>query len=401
MRVLLINPSWGGRVQGRRYNRAWPPLDLLNTAALLREDGFDVSLRDSRATGVLPEDISEEIAGVDRVLLTTSPLDRWQCPNLDLAPLMEWTNAIPAEKLILCGAHGTIFPEAIMQTTGAGLVLRGEPEASAPALLRSLRRGESLLLADVSSLSYVWEGRILHKDDAQPVDLSALPLPAYDLTDPARYGYELLGQRLAVLETSRGCPHRCIYCLKAMYGPSVRMKPTAQVVREIEQVAELGYRHVYFIDLEFCMNRDRVLEICRAMMKHRLEWCCQTRADSVDPKLLGEMASAGCRLIHYGIESGGQNGRDRIQKRLSDRRIEEALRWTRAAGMATAGFFLFGFPWETPSDWSHTEALAKQLNPTYASFHLVTPYPGTELAVATGNERPWWETAPSSKRVGR
>ena len=396
MNILLVNPSWGATVHHQRYNRRWPPLDLLNVASQLRAAGFQVSLVDARASGTGPEDATREAANADLVLLCTSPLDRWQCPNIDLQPLLPWTRMTSPGKLIVYGAHGTLFPEEILQLTGARAVVRGEPEEAVPLLCRSIEKGGQSL-AGLPSISYVENGRIRHNDAGLPVDLAALRAPAYDLISPNRYEYELLGERLAVLETSRGCPHRCGFCLKEMYGPGVRLKPVENVAVELELVKRRGFRFVYFIDLDFGVRRDRVLEICRILKPMRLGWCCQTRVDSVDPELLKGMSAAGCRLIHYGIESGEDALRRSIHKGISSDRIQAAIRWTKNCGIATAGFFLFGFPGESDAMWNATERLARTLNLTYASFHYVTPYAGTDLGRAMGKNRPWWESDPGGE----
>ena len=84
MKILLINPSWGGKMRSQRYNRRWPPLDMLNLAALLQNNGHFVFLHDARADGLSLNRLSRLTAEADRVVVNTSPLDRWQCPNLDL-----------------------------------------------------------------------------------------------------------------------------------------------------------------------------------------------------------------------------------------------------------------------------------------------------------------------------
>jgi anaerobic magnesium-protoporphyrin IX monomethyl ester cyclase len=389
MNILLFNPSWGASVHRQRYNRSWPPLDLLNVAAILRRDGFNVSFQDARACTIPPDRFKEGAKRADRVLVSTSPLDRWQCPNIDLDPLIGWTELIHPDKLVLCGAHGTIFPEETMNLTGARIILRGEPEASVLELFRALERGGDAL-SSVPSLSFVHGTKVLHTPAALPVDLKALPLPAYDLTQPSGYEYEVLGKPLAVLETARGCPHHCTYCLKTMYGRTLRHKPVEQVESEVASVLGLGYRFIYFMDLEFTLDRSRVMNLCRMLRRFQVQWCCQTRADAVDPELLREMASSGCRLIHYGIESGSSKTMQRIGKNIAPIQIENAIRWTGAAHIATAAFFLLGFPWESGESLKETERLARRLNPTYASFHFVTFYAGTELAHAVSERRPWW-----------
>ncbi len=374
-------------MRSQRYNRRWPPLDMLNLAALLQNDGHSAVLHDARAEGLSPNSIGRLAAAADRVIVNTSPLDRWQCPNLELGPLVEWTRSVPRDKLILCGVHGTLFPSRMMELTGARIIMAGEPEISGPALFRALERNSSL--SEVPGIHWTEEGEIHWGPPSYFADLSALPLPAYALVRPQMYEYELLGKKLALIETSRGCPNRCTFCLRTMYGSRVRLKDPRQVASELELVLSLGDETVYFTDLEFTSMRERSLELSEIFGRYGFRWCCQTRVDAVDAHLLRQMRKSGCSLIHYGIESGVERTRELIGKRFSNTQIERAILETRKAGIAAAGFFLFGFPWETPSDWKETGRFACSLPLSYASFHRVTPYPETVLGKAFPLE-PWW-----------
>ncbi|HUU39655.1 MAG TPA: radical SAM protein, partial [Desulfatiglandales bacterium] len=220
-----------------------------------------------------------------------------------------------------------------------------------------------------------------------PSDLSKLPAPAFHLIDPSKYLYELLGSPFTLFETSRGCPYKCTFCLKAMYGPGVRFKPIEQIMAEIDMaVTRFGFRYGYFIDLEFTSNRDHAMAVCDELIDRRypLKWCCQTRADALDAGLLRKMKKGGCSLIHFGVESGSPRILKEIKKGMSGKTIEEGVRLTRDFGIETACFFMLGFPGESTSEMEETLRFAKRLNPTYASFHEATPYPGTILWSASG-----------------
>ena len=91
------------------------------------------------------------------------------------------------------------------------------------------------------------------------------------------------------------------------------------------------------------------------------------------------MRQCGCRLIHFGIESGSQRILNLMNKKTTQRSIQKAVDSAHKAGMQTACFFLLGFPGESPQEMRDTLKLARSLNPTYASFHIVTPYPETSL----------------------
>lgn len=95
--------------------------------------------------------------------------------------------------------------------------------------------------------------------------------------------------------------------------------------------------------------------------------------------LLKLMKRAGCRLIHFGVETGSERIMEIINKKISLPQIAHGIDMTKKAGIDQACFFMFGFPTETEEDRSKTVAFAKTRNPTYASFHKVTTYQGTPL----------------------
>lgn len=160
------------------------------------------------------------------------------------------------------------------------------------------------------------------------------------------------------------------------------MKSPEKLISEVMySVKEFQARSAYFIDLEFTLKRDFVVELCNGFIKNNVQfrWTCQTRADTVDLDLLKLMKRAGCKLIHFGVETGSERIMEIINKKISLSCITDGISMTKKAGIDQACFFMFGFPAETEQDRLKTVAFARMLNPTYASFHKVTTYPDTPL----------------------
>jgi len=382
MNVLLINPSRSSRPQaiaakGARHIRRWPPLSLLNCAALLAQAGHEVRIIDAPA--MPPQAIDGAIraaaAASDKIFLSSTDIDRWQCPDLDDDYLFKYSELLRNWEICILGAHGTLFPEHLLQQSGARAVIIGEPELTVAELCSDKP------LAAIRGIACRQEGALRINPPRPPLDLSVLPPPAYHHVRFEDYHYELLGERFGLLETSRGCPYACTYCWKGMYGPGWRTKPLANVLAEIEALVAGGMETLYFIDLIFTVDRTRVLELCRemALRGYPLQWCCQTRPDLVDAELLAAMKKAGCRLIHYGIESGDDDCLAAIGKQTTVAEIEAGVRLTRDSGIEMAGFFLIGFAGESAPEIETTIAFAKKLNMAYASLHIVSPYPGTKF----------------------
>jgi len=380
MKILLLKPSWTYPIDpgDSTYNRNWPPLSLLNIAALLREHNHSVDLIDVGVEKMSFEEIAERVRQVDMVFITSASLDRWQCPNLNLEPFIRTVFHVKKDcsQVFLMGTHGSVRPEEILDLTQVTGIVRNEPEMTVVEICSGRP------LQQINGLSFFEDGKLIQTPDRDPLDMRQLPLPAYDLIDINKYHYEVLGERFALLEASRGCPFECMFCVKKMYGKGFRMKSIEQFIREIDYVIDVvGARTAYFIDLEFTVNR----KLAEAVSKHLIDrgapllWCVQTRADSVDLPLLKLMRQAGCRIIHFGVETGSEKVRQTLNKGITFEQVESGLRAARDAGMQTVCFFMFGLPGETIDDMEETIRFARKLNPTFASFHIALPYPETEF----------------------
>jgi radical SAM superfamily enzyme YgiQ (UPF0313 family) len=164
----------------------------------------------------------------------------------------------------------------------------------------------------------------------------------------------------------------------------MRRKRSDQLAAEVERaVRRDGVRSAYFIDLEFHLGGDTNRGLCDFLARERLplRWCCQLRAREVKDDLLDAMAAAGCRLVHCGIESGSPERLEQLDKVGSVEDMVDGVQRILARGMEVLCFFILGFPGESEREIEQTVKLALDLNPSYASFHLFTPYPGTEYSL--------------------
>ncbi len=372
--VLLVNANWGSLFSGRvrRYNRRFPPLDLLNCASLLREAGHTVELMDCRAEPTLRDTVLKTKA--DLLILSLSPLDRWQCPNTDLEQLDRFIDGMPMNRTIVYGAQVTLKPLTLLRRTGAAGAILGEPESSVVSLAAGACPGDIPGTARISS-----DGCLIGGERGPDIALTALPIPAFDLLKFEVYSYEVLGEQFGLLELTRGCPWRCKFCLLDMYGKKYRRKSVEQMLVEIEFAMRHGMRCAYFQDLEFTLDHDLVSEFCEAMITAEiaLPWSCQTRPDTTTPELLALMRRAGCELIHFGVESGVPSVVAATGKKQSLDSVQKAIQAAHNVGMRTLCYFLIGMPGESALQMQQTLDFAVDLGPTYASFQVATPYPKT------------------------
>lgn len=385
-RALLVNPHWSTlRRQGQsQYRRAWPPLDLALAAQMLEDDGVDVTVVDNNVERRNPEELGRMAGAHDLTFVTSSPYDRWQCPALDITHFYETIAEMPRDRLVVMGAHVSERLQATLTASGAAAAIVHEPE---PVIREVCRQG---LQAGLPGLAMLQDGQVHQGPPAPLLDLESAPFPAFHRLPMDRYYYEIMGDRFALLESSRGCPYRCTFCYLGMYGTKFRQKSVERFFEEVRWAVEVqGRRNLYFMDLEFALNRRFVVGLCDAILRHglRFAWCCQTRVTDVDDELVALMRRAGCRVIHFGVESGSDRVLKQTGKKITTSDAITAIETTKRHGVDSVVFMNVGFPGETADEMRETRDFARRLDPTFASFHIVMPFPGTPLGQAFDSER--------------
>jgi anaerobic magnesium-protoporphyrin IX monomethyl ester cyclase len=372
--LTLVNPP-----QFTRYPQ--PPIGLALLAAILDEKGYQISILDANALGLRPEEVVPLVAGADIIGLTA--MTPTVTAALEIARRLK--QAAPGRTIVMGGAHATLLPEETLRSAPEiDFIVRGEGDATIVDLLDAF--SENRPVNDVPGLSYLRDGTIVHTADRKMLpDIDNLPFPAYHLLPWDRYrphpphGISL---PFAAVVTSRGCPYRCAYCSKPIFGRKFRAQSAGRVAAELAYLKErFGVKEVAFYDDSFTLDRKRVHEIADAMLSAglKLAWTCETRVNLVDLDLLRHMKQAGCYAVAYGIESASPEIIKTLCKDTTLEQVEAAVAASREAGLQVVGYFMLGSPGETPTTIRRTIDFARKLKVDFAQFSLTTPFPGTEL----------------------
>jgi radical SAM superfamily enzyme YgiQ (UPF0313 family) len=390
LNVTLINPP-----QSTRYPQ--PPLGLALIAAILEKEGYPVKFLDANAMGLTPEDVSGKVSGADVVGITA--MTPTVGTALSIAHHIKQRN--PGLKIVMGGAHVTLLPEETLASSpDIDIIIRGEGDETVIELLRALE--EKRPLDNVAGISYRVDGKVIHTADrTSTVDMDSLPYPAFHLLPWQRYKPHPphgMYMPFGAIVTSRGCPYRCAYCSKPVFGSKFRAQSPERVVKEVAYLKEkFGVKEIAFYDDSFTLDKKRVHAICEKIIENKLKiaWTCETRVNLVDKELLKHMKQAGCYAVAYGIESASPEIIKTLQKDITLEQVTEAVHDSKEVGLQVIGYFMLGSPGETPETIQQTIDFAKKLKVDFAQFSVTTPFPGTELYdiyMRDNKERISWES---------
>jgi anaerobic magnesium-protoporphyrin IX monomethyl ester cyclase len=181
------------------------------------------------------------------------------------------------------------------------------------------------------------------------------------------------------LMSTRGCPFRCDFCHKSVFGDLFSARPVDSVVAEMREIAELGYDHIWMSDDLFTLNYRRTFELAQAIEAAHLPltWECLSRVTHVDQVLFEQMHRAGCKRIFFGIESGDEGVLKQMKKGITPDQARKAVEACVAAGIKAAGFFMVGYLGETTDSLIKSINFSSSLPLDYVSYTIAYPLPGT------------------------
>jgi len=386
--VVLINPPSEVLTQELHFIRpllnSLPQLGIASLAATLQRGGIPVSILDAQALGLsIQQTVSWASAKRPRVVGLTG-----YTSSVDAASQIAHTlkEQDPDIQTILGGPHVTAVWERTLERFPAiDYGLLGEGESVAIRLFETLLSGNTP--RDVPGVVYRDGSRIVANDRPPLIDdLDALPPPAVELYDgfPAAYRPPILHSpkgSAVTLVSSRGCPYRCTFCDRGVFGERYRFHGIDYIIEQIHRFkTDYDISHIIFYDDNFTIDRGHLEALLTAIidLPFDITFNCDARVDLVDRELLGLMKRAGAWMINYGIESGDQDILDDLSKKISLDRARRAVRLTFDAGIMVKGLFMIGVPGETEQSLAATRRLVEELPFDFVNFSKYTPYPGCE-----------------------
>ena len=387
MKLLLINPprdfSITSEVPGKinSETNTIPPLGLLYLEAYLHEHSqHEVRIVDCLAEHWHIDDLrqvlTKEAPQVIGVTGHTHDL-------IDMLMVTKAAKEINPETIVIWGGpHVSDFPVQTMRYPEVDICIPREGEEALCQVMNALEKR-----SDLSAIPGVYfkakDGVTQFTGERAPIaDLDALPFPRRQVLDINKYAYVLGGEATTTtLMTSRGCPYKCTFCNTPGHN-TWRWRSAKSVVDEFEECANLGIKDIYVVDDTFNVRQKRTLEICEDIVKRNIKiaWNFRARVNLITPEMAQAVKNAGCTRVHVGVETGTDAGLDAINKALTTQQVREGLKYLKQAKLTTVCYFMVGCPHEkTREDIQRTIDFALELDPDYALFGVLTPYPQTAV----------------------
>lgn len=344
MRVNLIRPPNPASIDDMLDE----PLGLLYLGATLRLAGYDVRITDLAMGGSW--DTGEAEVYCIQLFTPTA--------HLGIQIAREIRQKYPGALIVAGGPHVSAVDKGL---DAFDSVMKGEGEIELPYWLK-----EPMMPAIIES--------------AKIDDLDSLPFPARDMVDMMAYHRKVDNHRCFGIIGSRGCPHHCVFCDRSLFGSKIRFRSIGNIVDEIKHVIDkYGVRHFEFFDDMFPGTKARLEEFCDKTEGLELVFRCNARADIADFNYYSMLKRAGCNMLYFGIESGVQEILDLMKKGTTVEKNLQVIKTAQDAGLKVGGYFILGFPGETPHTIEQTLKFVEKSGLDQAQFYMFIPLPGSEV----------------------
>lgn len=390
-----------------RLMQPYAPLGTLYAASYLRTHGFDVALFDSMLKSAPSDIVPFYEQHAPRVVVFYEDSFNWlskMCLTRMREACFEMTRLAKLHcgketPVVVAGSDPTDHQE-IYFDHGADYVIVGEGELTLHELVAALLGRPGKPLETIPGVAFRRNGS-MHTTQPRNVQksLDQFPFPAWDLLEAdvyrnawrRRHGYYSSN-----LVTTRGCPFRCNWCAKPIYGDRYNSRSPENVVEEMIRLRQtLRPDHLWFADDIFGLKPGWVERFAEAVRAADVvtPFKIQARVDLLHDDAVAALKNAGCKTVWVGAESGSQRILDAMDKGTTVEQIYAATSRLRQHGIEVCFFLQFGYPGETDDDIEKTIRMVKDCQPDDIGISVSYPLPGTrfheQIKDTMGQKRNW------------
>jgi anaerobic magnesium-protoporphyrin IX monomethyl ester cyclase len=391
MSKILFSHSYYYKLDPKQWKNKtpFPPLGTLSAASLLRKKGFEVDLFDTNLLDS-PKKISSKITenkpkyvviyddGFN--YLTKMCLTNMREACFEMIAIAKSFDC----KVIVSSSDSTDHYEKYLEK-GADYIIQGEGEITLSELITHIEENKSI--ASINGIVFKNQTEIqVNPKRTVLQNLDELPLPAWDLVDMNSYKevWKQSKQEFTLnLATTRGCPYKCNWCAKPIYGNRYNAHSPEYIVKEIVYLKEqFSVTHFWMCDDIFGLKPNWVQEFNVELKKanQKISYYIQSRVDLLlKEDTIDALAESGLEEVWVGAESGSQKILDAMDKGTQVEEIYKATHLLQQKNIRVALFLQFGYLTENQEDIQKTIQMVKELKPDNIGISVSYPLPGTKF----------------------
>jgi len=389
--ILLISPPLLWNLERRPDMKQ--PLNLLYLASWLNAAGVAAMVLDAVIEELSLSQILQKVSELQPRFVGIPFYQATRNTALELCAAIRRDQ--PHIWLVAGGPLATTSAESLLNHSEIDFCVIGEGEITLEELVRSslpLQRPQKpdySCLENIAGLAFLNGDQKVYTAERAPIaDLDKLPHIDFNLIDIKKYFAYHSSIDMSdwlFLTTSRGCHARCVFCATPVLWPGgMRRQSAARLLAEIAfQRRRYPTAHFGFMDDSFFSDKAWLKDFFAGISTMSVKYCCIGRADHLTQDDVAGLAASGCIYVAIGIETGNQQRQKKLKKYLDLERVKASVQLLKQFDVFCKGFFMIGFPDETPQEMLETINFAVELSLTgmgECSFFPVSVYPGTELA---------------------
>ena len=381
--VLLINPNYMEELYGKRVMSVHPPLGLAYLASYLKKHKISVEILDANAYNLSKEEIIKKSVSSDAKIIGIGATSAIAEIAFELCEKIKEKDS--SKIIVFGGIHiSCLTEESLRKCAAIDYAVIGEGEKIFYNLIKAIKNRKSV--KKIKGIAFIEKNKFVKTSSEKLIkDLDELPfpekesLPGYLYQPGSEFDIGIKGEKYWEIITSRGCPNKCTYCSSSHFWKYLRIRSVENIFQEIKQLSGKGVKYLSFLDDTFTISEKRVVELCEKIKPLKLKWDCYARVNNLSEKMIKSMKEAGCLGMRIGFESGSNEMLQKIKKNTTIEQARKAMKIIQKYNLKTFGFFIIGLPQDTQKTIEKTIDFAIELEPTFASFAIATPFPGTEM----------------------
>ncbi len=367
-----------------------PPLGILTLASWLIPQGYTVKIIDQRVDKdwkhILRTELKENPICVGICAMSGYPIKA----GIEACQYIRKLSTIP---IVWGGVHATIESRSTIENELVDIIVIGEGDVTFPELVENLKLNKSL--HDVKGIAFKEEGKVVYTPTREIIDMNTRPPILFDVVDLDKYRekdlhYELEGELVFSIETSRGCSHHCRFCSESRSSLRWRSMRAQKAVGEIKRIVQTyGIRSFTIIDDNFFVNRKRAEEFVNLLIQEEMgiEWYTNVRPDyiaKVEPRFLAKLRESGCKCLTMGAESGSSRVLKQIKKGATKEQFIISNKKLKEASIVPWFVTILGFPMDDIASTKETflmiiKLINDNLHTKSGTVQLI-PTPGSDIA---------------------